>query len=317
MRALAGILFTIIVLACARNSWGCELLLYQIRIGDRESHLLGTNHVSSLGGCGFEKEIELLLSDTVEIFFESSRWQQSAGTRQNDLIEALKLPAGASLHEVLDERELDQLRLSFSALSLPPDAVERMRGFRPSLVALILLTSGKGLAPDIAHPSTVGNQALSLDSLIKRSLSGKEIAVSAMEDVASFRLVFEMDVSEERLILQRVMKVVQSTQLQLQLRSMADLVTRKLHAGDVHGAVDVQKKLYTEVGLLPLLRVLLERRNHHFASRIVAETVKKNKRVFVVGSLHLGGTDGILCSISKAGGKISMKDGSPLEATCP
>jgi uncharacterized protein YbaP (TraB family) len=307
----------LLMLASAGNCLGCDLLLYRIKQGEMENLLLGTNHARPWIDCDPAKEVNGLVDSATRVVFESRRWRQGAGSTQNELLDALRFTSGRNLFDVLSMEEVNEIRKTLVELQLPPDSLRAFRDYRPVLVALILVSVSGRVVPEASKLPSGKIRGPSLDDVLKQSLAGKRKEVGSLESVDSIRDAFQMELAEERRLLALVMQHINSKDPRAALDDLVKDIQGSLGRGDLHTAVLKQRNVYEELGLQRLFKAMIDNRNRHMAAVIAAEAAQGSNQLFVVGALHLGGENGILCLMLRAGVEVKMKNGAALQHVCP
>jgi uncharacterized protein YbaP (TraB family) len=273
-------LFSIILICFLPATQAAETgLLWQLQAADGKiSYLFGTIHSDDARVNDFSPSVLKALSNSEAFVMETLPASDTS----------LYLMQDANLRDLLNEKELAQVRTLADFHSMDEDIAMRMK---PWLLAMVF---------DLPKPQTPYTQDAQLLGLAQSK--GKEIL--GLEDTAEhFAVLDDFTLKEHLIMLRAVLK-----------RSQADkerdfeALVKAYARGDADRIAALDDQITGNIlpkGLWARMRAkLIDERNVRMAQRAISEAGKRP--VFIaVGASHLPGKNGLLELLRKAGYKVS------------
>lgn len=246
----------------------------------KPSYLFGTIHLIPKEKYLFNTVMNKAFSEANEIVLELDMNEMSDIGKMMEIFNMAKMPNGMTLRDVLSEEDYNFVRQKYEALGLPFMMFENMK-------PLFLSAMGEDMSMNPLDDGYV-----SYEMLLTEKANEQNKIISGIESV------------EEQMA--AVDSIPLTTQAQLLMESLRskettgfdDLVELYLQQ-DVEA---LQQEIDTEndgVGS-NYMKFLLEDRNHRWINRM-EEKMKKHQVFFAVGAGHLGGEQGVINLLRRAG----------------
>lgn len=292
--------FTLSILALFFSGGAQAQLLYKIsgKGLSKESYIIGTYHLAPSSFARDIKGANEALQSVDAVCGELDMSDLSSGNATAALTEAMMLPDGQSITDIMTEEQIARLNaymMEVMGMDLNNPMCSRLMGrMRPSAIAMNLeMMVYKKITPGFNplklidsyfqdEAAKMGKRVLGLESVEDQIAA--LFANSAIEDeVASL-----MQVVDNPEAAHQAMKALADAYFSQDIKAIAKCVTAEI------GGMTEDSEEWNR---------LCVRRNHNWVEQMPT-IMSEQSTLFVVGAAHLIGDDGVITLLKKAGYKV-------------
>lgn len=248
----------------------------------KPSYVLGTFHALCPSDMIASEKLNPYLDKTEQMILELDMDDPAV---MQSMVGAMAMPGGKTLKDLYTDEEY--IRLDTALKNTVGVSVDAVKGIRPTMLSVMLLTNPKSLG---CTPSAV-------DTMVMQAAVARKIPVSGVETVESQRAVLNSQSIEKEakdLLTMASDPAKSAAELKLLMAAYKAQDADKLYDLTANAKSAADKEFH---------KTLLERRNVAWIPKL--ETAMAEKPAFVaVGAGHLGGPKGVINLLKKNGYKV-------------
>ena len=251
-------------------------------------YLAGTVHILRDNDFPLPPAFESAYKQAQTLAFEVDIDQTREPAFQQQMMQAIKLPAGTRLEQVLKSETLDKLHAFLNRNGLELDQFNELK---PSMIAMTMT---------IIELRKIGVNSAGVDDFFyhKARRDGKQVlALESIQQQIEF--LTEMGQGQEDMMILQTLQEIES------LSSDFNDMLRSWRQGDTRKLEDLFiTPMKQEFG--PVYQQLIVNRNQNWLQQLKAYLQTPDTEMVLVGSAHLPGEDGLLTLLKNAGYRISQ-----------
>lgn len=264
--------------------------VWMIESGTTKLYLAGTVHILRDSDYPLPAAFESAYTQVQQLAFEVDIEQTRQAAFQQQMMQAIKLPAGTLLEHLLETETLDRLQAYLRQNRLKLD---QFAGMKPSMIAMTLT---------IIELKKMGVTSEGVDDYFyqKARKDGKKLlALESAQQQIEF--LSQMGQGQEDMMILQTLKEIESlpSDFSEMLMSWRQGDTRKLEELFI---------LPMKKDFEPIYQQLLVKRNQNWLLQLKEYLNTPETEMVLVGSAHLPGEDGLLKLLKNAGYRISQLD---------
>lgn len=251
-------------------------------------YLAGTVHLLRDNDFPLPPAFESAYKQAQTLAFEVDIDQTRDPAFQQQMMQAIKLPAGTRLEQVLKPGTLDKLHAFLRRNGLELD---QFNGLKPSMIAMTMT---------IIELRKIGVNSAGVDDFFYQKARHDGKRILALESIQQqIEFLTEMGQGQEDMMILQTLREIES------LSSDFSDMLRSWRQGDTRKLEDLFiTPMKQEFG--PVYQQLIVNRNQNWLQQLKAYLQTPDIEMVLVGSAHLPGEDGLLTLLKSAGYRISQ-----------
>lgn len=264
--------------------------VWLIESGNNQLYLAGTVHILRDIDYPLPDAFEKAYTSSKRLAFEVDIGQTQSASFQRKMMQAIALPGGTSIDQVLAPETIRKLQayLGENGLNL-----EQFKGLKPSMIATTLT---------MIELQKLGVSNTGVDAFFYHKAREDSKPLLALESVEQqIRFLSQMGQGQEDMMILQTLREIETLE-----KEFSDMLTSWRQ-----GNLELLEEIFIapmKKDFQPIYRELLVTRNKNWLPQLKGFLQTPETEMVLVGSAHLPGEDGLLNLLKQSGFRISQLD---------